>query len=211
MVSHVDTEEPTTQPTITPTHMPLAKRGPFALGEKIPVATWIEVERDCVAGMTAPEASKKWGIKENTIRIKAKRNGWIMPNRVRDVLRNHDVTAMTEAVKGATTDWLAKGEKHREKVFDIATQSLKTVKKVRVKNAKDFEIMDKAARRAAGLESGETQIGVLIQMHERMENFEDEQPIEAVEVEAVVTPVLSPESEPETTPQTEHTEPPVPS
>lgn len=173
--------------------MPLARKGPFAPGEKIPKATWVEVERDCVAGMTVPEASQKWGIKENTIRVKAKRDGWIMPGRVRDVLRKHDVTAMTEAVKGATTDWLSRGERHREKVFDIATNSLKTVKKLKVRNAKDFEIVDKAARRAAGLETADPQLSVLIQLNERMENFEDEQPIEkeadAMEVDAQVTPV----------------------
>jgi nucleoid DNA-binding protein len=137
--------------------------------------------------MTVPEAAAKYNIKENTIRVKSRRNKWVTPRRVAAVLRNRDHAAIAKVAK----DWLAEGEKHREKVFDIATNSLKRVKKITVRNAKDFEIVDKAARRAAGLETADTQIGVLIQMNERMENFEDEQPVEAdaIEVEATVTPV----------------------
>lgn len=180
----MDTEEP--KPVVSIPANP---------NEKIPQALWLEVERDVVAGMTIPEASKKYGIKENTIRVKARRNKWVTPRRVAAVLRNRD----TQAIEKVAEDWLAKGEKHREKVFDIAVNSLKTVKKIKVKNAKDLEIIDKAARRAAGLESADVQVGVLIQMNERMENFADEQPIEAdaFEVETEVTPLPEPAADQE--------------
>lgn len=189
--------------------MPLARKGPFAPGEKIPIATWIEIERDCVAGMTVPEAAAKWGMKENTIRVKAKRDGWVMPSRVRHVLRTHDITAVKTEVARVTQDLAQRGERHREKIMDIAEQSLKTVKKVKVRNAKDFEIVDRAARRAAGLDSGDDgKIGVLIQLNERMENFEEEQPIEkdAVvrEVEAEVSPIEPSASQPELSPEPTH-------
>jgi hypothetical protein len=183
-------EAPPTQPADeAPKHMPLAKKGPFAHGEKIPVATWVEIERDCVAGMTLAEASEKWKIKRNTIQVKAKRDGWIMPGRIRDVLRRHDHTALTAATNSATRDWLAKGERHREKVFGIAEASLKPVKKIKIKNAKDLELVDKVGRRAAGLDTAEIANLTLIQLNEQIDGYESEQPIEATEVEAEVTPI----------------------
>lgn len=144
--------------------------------------------------MTIPEASAKYNIKANTIRVRARRDKWVLPSRVADVLRNRD----NQAVVKATQDWLSKGEKHREKVFSIAEKSLATVKKVRVKNAKDLEIVDRAARRAAGLDTGDGQVAVLITLNERMANFEEEQPIEKSadvrEVEAEVNPIPAEDS-----------------
>lgn len=152
---------------------------------------WAEIEIACAAGMTFPDAEAKFGVKRDTIRKRAKRHKWVLPHHVMMAVRE----ASRSAVAKTARDWLAKGESHREKMFDIAEASLKTVKKIKVKNAKDLEIIDKAARRAAGMENDEGAKLTLIQLNERLEDYDDqpiEKPADAREVESTVTPTEQP-------------------
>jgi hypothetical protein len=155
---------------------------------------WGEIEVACAAGMTFPDAERHFGVKRDTIRKRAKRHKWVLPHHVMEAVRE----AARGAVAKTARDWLAKGESHREKMFDIAEQSLKTVKKVKVKTAKDLEIIDKVGRRAAGLENDEGAKLTLIQLNERMEDYDDqpiEKPADAREVESEVTSVEQPGSQ----------------
>jgi hypothetical protein len=171
------------------------------MGQLAVTQDWPAIEIACAGGMSFQEAGEKFGVKPDTIRKRAKRNKWVLPK--------HAVEAVREAARGAVakaaTDWLAKGESHRDKVFSIATESLKGVKKVKVRNAKDLELVDKVGRRAAGLETAEIAQLTMIQLNERIDSYdEDDQPIEkpadATEVETEVTPVPSPQPEPSASP-----------
>lgn len=141
-------------------------------------AVWIEIEHAVCNGMTFPEASKKYNIKENTLRVKAKRGKWVTPKIVRA-----QVSAEIKRTTGATVtkvvaDWLAKGEDLRDLSFTKAHDSIKKFKPKAPKNFRELESAVKIARQAAGLETADINVATLIQMNERMENFEDEQPIE---------------------------------
>ena len=63
--------------------------------------------------------------------------------------------------------WLQKGELHKALMFELATQALKSASKKakKVMDWQDIERADKAARRAAGLDSGdETRVNVNLQL-----------------------------------------------
>ena len=63
--------------------------------------------------------------------------------------------------------WLKRGESHKALVYDIATQALKgaTKKAKKIQDWQDIERADKAARRAAGLDSGdEARVNVNLQL-----------------------------------------------
>lgn len=138
---------------------------------------WEDIEAACIAGLSYLEAEKRYGVKANTIRQRAQRKKWPTPtaiaSRAKELSRE---TGQNPAVIMA--DWQSRGEKWRENVFQIATESLKTVKKLKVNGAKDFELIDKVGRRAAGLDVADTKVQTLIHINESIDTFENE-PIEA--------------------------------
>lgn len=72
---------------------------------------------------------------------------------------------------------------HRERVFKIASDSLGKKKSIPIKNARDYDIVDKIARRAAGINDDDVATAnVLIHINEQIDNHEAATPIEAHEV-----------------------------
>lgn len=69
--------------------------------------------------------------------------------------------AKTAAIAGAAS-WAEKGERHRKMVFEKTTAMLEQATLAPPKNWKDAEIVDKMARRAAGLDNLETQVNTII-------------------------------------------------
>lgn len=156
---------------------------------------WPAIEQAVAAGMSFAEAEQKFSVPRNTISKRATRYKWVMPKHVDAVVRHrHEV-----AIQKAAENWLERGEQYREEVFDIAAKSVKKFKPKAPKSFRELEAADKIARRAAGLDTGEVHVQTLINLNERMDNFEDEQPIEAsaaaIEVPATVTPVPEPRTE----------------
>ncbi len=138
--------------------------------------------------MPFKEAAATFSIPEPTLRAYAKDNQWkSIPDVVRKakiVLRNKREVA-TIAAKQITDSWAARGERHRKRVMDIAEESLKSLKKVPVKSARDLEMVDKAARRAAGLEVADTVNQTLIQVNEAINQHAGGEPDEPIEAELV--------------------------
>lgn len=91
-----------------------------------------------------------------------------------------------DLIQVAAEDWNAKGEAHRKQAFEVASESMRLFKPKAPKNFRELEAADKVARRAAGLDVGENNRQTLIMMHERVNQFEDEQPEEIIEAEVVV-------------------------
>lgn len=147
---------------------------------------WREIELACVAGMDYAEAAVKFDVKVGTIRKRAIRHNWPTPARI-------GARAKELALKGgggegvieaAARTLVERGEKHREHVF---TQSHEAIKKSKVKpprNWKDYEIADKVARRAAGLDTAENVQQVLLQINEATD--EEIKPAKASTVETAV-------------------------
>lgn len=154
---------------------------------------WLAIEQAVSAGLGFPEAEIKFGVKADTIRRRSARYKWVMPKHVAAVIRAKNEIAVQKAAE----NWLEKGEQHRTDAFKIASESVKKFKPKAPKNFRELEAADKIARRAAGLDTGEVHVQTLINLNERMNNHEDEQPIEAnsiIEVEAEIVTEQAPDA-----------------
>lgn len=140
-------------------------------------------------GMSFKEAAAKFSIPEPTLRSYAAGNNWrvvpLIVRKARAIVKSRGEVASI-AAKQISDSWAARGERHRERVMKIAEDSLASVKKVPVKSARDLEMVDKAARRAAGLEVADTVNQTLIQVNEAINQHAGgvaDEPIEAELVE----------------------------
>src|SRR5260370_11827373 len=143
---------------------------------------WDIIERTCIAGMTFMDAAKEFGVKEDTIRKRARRYNWPVARAIGQAVQKAVQNA--QVVDRAAQDWLAKGEAHRAVVFDKASGAIAKARMRPPKSWKEFDLADRAARRAADLENGEVVQQTLIHLNE----IDTEQPIEAELVTTLEAP-----------------------
>src|SRR6266852_8199093 len=72
---------------------------------------WEIIERTCITGMTFMDAAKEFGIKEDTIRKRARRYNWPVAKAIGKAVQKAVQNA--EVVDKTAQDWLSKGEAHR--------------------------------------------------------------------------------------------------
>jgi hypothetical protein len=150
------------------------------------IVEWAEVEKLAVAGVPLIDLSRKFNIKAATVRKRAQRFHWTTPVAIaRRALQIQSVKNEL-AVNQAATDWVAKGEAHRKKAFEIASESVKAFRPKAPRNFRELESADKIARRAAGLDVSEVQVQTLIQMNENIDNFDQPEEITDAEIIEVI-------------------------
>ena len=130
---------------------------------KVPIP-WEIIERTCIAGMTFMDAAKEFGVKEDTIRKRARRYRWPVVRAIGQAVQK--AVQNTEVTERAAQDWLTKGEAHRAVVFDKASGAIKKANMRVPQSWKEFDLADRAARRAAGLENAEVVQQTLIHINE---------------------------------------------
>lgn len=138
---------------------------------------WEVVERWMLLNDDFPGAAKHFGVKENTIRVRAKRYHWALPS---VIAKRAAELKLIPSQNGAIIEQSAKtlaerGEQHAKTVFDLASNALKSLKKLPVRNWKDAEIADKAARRAAGMGNDDEGARIsIIQLNEAIDSHVDD-------------------------------------
>ena len=133
----------------------------------VPLETWRQIELACVAGMSYSEAANQFGIKTNTVRAKAARNNWPTPQNV--AKRTKQLAAQpstTKALDKIAEGWQEKAENHRLTVFTKTSKAIAESSLRPPKNWRDFDIVDKAARRSAGLDNTEVLQQTLVNINE---------------------------------------------
>jgi hypothetical protein len=140
---------------------------------------WKPIEDDLLAGMTIADASKKYYLKVDTIGKHVRRTQLPIPNQklVRNLERKLNGVvekAASAAVEKVVDNWLEKGNEHRRVAFEKAHESIKLFEPKSPKSFRELEAADKVARRAAGLETAEMVQQTLINVNERIEDFDDE-------------------------------------
>jgi hypothetical protein len=131
---------------------------------------WDIIERTCIAGMTFMDAAREFGVKEDTIRKRARRYNWPVSKAIGKAVQKAVQNA--EVVDRTAQDWLAKGEAHRRVVFDKASGAIGQAKMHPPKSWKEFDLADRSARRAAGLENAEVVQQTLIHIND--EDFDSQ-------------------------------------
>ena len=132
-------------------------------GSKV-VIPWDIIERTCIAGMTFMDAAKEFGVKEDTIRKRARRYNWPVSKAIGKAVQRAVQNA--EVVDRTAQDWLAKGNAHRTVVFDKASGAIAKANMTPPRSWREFDLADRAARRAAGLENAEVLQQTLIHINE---------------------------------------------
>jgi hypothetical protein len=130
---------------------------------------WNAARRAIELGASYEQVAATFGVGHATIRKRALRHGWLTPEKAHEAvvsgitIKRHDpakATAMVTEALGMT--WQQKGEAHRNLVFDIAHNAIKKAKMPAPVKWAELDIADKLARKAAGLESGESQVNIAI-------------------------------------------------
>lgn len=136
----------------------------------VPIELWRQIELACVAGMSYLEAANQFGVKVNTIRAKSVRNNWPTPQNVGKRAKQLAAQpAATKALDKIAEGWQEKAENHRLTVFEKTSKAIVGANLRPPKNWRDFDIVDKAARRAAGLDNTEVVQQTLVNINEVME------------------------------------------
>lgn len=133
----------------------------------VPLELWRQIELACVAGMSYGEAAKQFDIKPNTIRAKAVRNNWPTPTNI--AKRAKELAAKpsaSTALDKVAENWQEKAESHRVTVFEKTSKAIAGSNLRPPKNWRDFDIVDKAARRSAGLDNTEVLQQTLVNINE---------------------------------------------
>jgi len=142
----------------------ITQPGNIGTGSKVAIQ-WGIIERTCIAGMTFMDAAREFGVKEDTIRKRARRYNWPVSKAIGKAAQRAVQNA--EVVDRTAQDWLAKGNAHRTVVFDKASGAIAKANMTPPRSWREFDLADRAARRAAGLENAEVVQQTLIHINER--------------------------------------------
>jgi hypothetical protein len=131
---------------------------------------WDVIERTCIAGMTFMSAADEFAVKEDTIRKRARRYNWPVSKAIGKAVQK--AVQNTQVADRTAQDWLAKSAAHRAIVFDKAHGAIIKARLRPPESWKDFDLADRAARRAAGLEKADVVQQTLIQINEAINEYE---------------------------------------
>ena len=132
---------------------------------------WDAIRIEFSHGMTIPCLSTKYGVSEGTLKARSAREKWIeMRPETHATPVAHDATearptlleTTKQAAKQVGKTWAERGESYRSMMFEKTSALMQQATLSPPKNWKDADIVDKMARRAAGLDNLETQVNTII-------------------------------------------------
>lgn len=131
----------------------------------IPKEVWAAIKQGCLAGLPLEELSTKYAVNFDTIRVRAERLGWLVPRKlgqeVARQLENAPSSTISEKKPSAPArrrDWVEAASEYRNMIMDKLEVAVQGMNLESPKTWRDAEIADRMARKAVGLESGETTV-----------------------------------------------------
>jgi hypothetical protein len=135
---------------------------------------WKDVKNACeVEGLTITEVCTRYKLKYPAVYARSARGKWKVVSSIEK--RAKELQKRDEELTTTAAQWAKRGEAHRFLVFDKASDAIKKARVRPPKSWKEFDLADRAARRAAGLEKADVVQQTLIHLNE----IGAEQPIEA--------------------------------
>jgi hypothetical protein len=149
---------------------PTGVKKPRKPPQQISNETWKAIETAiCTGGCGFSETGRRFGVEPHAIMGKAKRNNWPLPSvihkRVEALQRSVTERAVCEAnrhcneqaIEAVAESWAQKAERHRALAFDFAHGALRTASKAPppIESRRDIDVIDRCARRNAGLDDSE--------------------------------------------------------
>lgn len=131
----------------------------------IPKEVWASIEEGCRDGIVLSVLAEKYGVLERTILTVATRKGWLVPRKqVKMALKGASEELKTTCQEKTTValprevDWADEAKVYRKLIFEKTKGALAAATLEPPKTWRDAEIADRMARKAVGLESGETTV-----------------------------------------------------
>jgi hypothetical protein len=135
---------------------------------------WSDVKNACeIEGLTITEVCTRYKLKYPAVYARATRAKWSVISSIKK--RAKELQEREAELTTTAAQWAKRGETHRLLVFDKASDGIKKARIRPPKSWKEFDLADRAARRAAGLENADVVQQTLIHLNE----IGAEQPIEA--------------------------------
>jgi len=144
---------------------------------------WLDVKNACeIEGLTITEVCTRYKLKYPAVYARATRGKWSVISSIKK--RAKELHEREAELTTTAAQWAKRGEAHRLLVFDKASDAIKKARVRPPKSWKEFDLADRAARRAAGLENADFVQQTLIHLNE----IDAEQPIEAELVTTLESP-----------------------
>ena len=131
----------------------------------IPKEVWAAIEEGCRTNVPTSQLSEKYCVKQETIEDVAQKKGWLTPRKIigetlRQVDYKVEMTLNEEKslAPPRRLDWTEAAVDYRNMIFNKVEAALKEASLEPPKTWRDAEIADRMARKAVGLESGETTV-----------------------------------------------------
>ena len=121
---------------------------------------WEAIRVEFSHGVSQPELARKYGIKEGTIAARSARQGWMQTRPTTHVRPLQD--AQIEAARSVGMNLAERGQAYAARVFDRTSKAMEATPIPKVRSIKDLELLDKIARRAAGLDTADVNIQTVI-------------------------------------------------
>ena len=147
---------------------------------------WIDVRNACeVEGLTITEVCARYKLRYQAVYARATRGKWTVISSVKKrakELQKRDAELTTSAAQ-----WARRGDVHRDLVFNLAHGALAKAKLNPPRTFKEAKIADEMARKACGLDEGDSaQHALLIHINEL--DAGEPRPIEASVIDAELSP-----------------------
>lgn len=134
--------------------------------QRIPKEVWAAIREGYEQGLKVEELSRKYGVSEDTIVVTSHTGKWnITPRKIlKEVFRGaSEQLEMICQEKNlpappAEINWVDEAAKYRTMIFGKVQKALLEAAPEAPKTWRDIEIADRIARKAAGLESGESTV-----------------------------------------------------
>jgi hypothetical protein len=113
---------------------------------------WNEVKNACeIEGLTITEVCTRYRLKYPAVYARAARGKWKVVSSIKK--RAKELQQREAELTTTAAQWAKRGETHRLLVFDKASGAIEKARMRPPKSWKEFDLADRAARRAAGLEN----------------------------------------------------------
>jgi hypothetical protein len=125
---------------------------------------WDAIRIEFAHGVSIPDLSRKYEISEGTLKARSAREKWVdmRPETHATGLQQGVLESAKQGAKVVGQSWAERGDAYRRMIFDKTSQMMEQASLAPPRNWKDADIVDKMARRAAGLDNLETQVNTII-------------------------------------------------
>jgi hypothetical protein len=125
---------------------------------------WDAIRIEFAHGVSIPDLSRKYEISEGTLKARSAREKWVemRPETHATGLQQSVLESAKQGAKVVGQSWAERGDAYRRMIFDKTSQMMEQASLAPPRNWKDADIVDKMARRAAGLDNLETQVNTII-------------------------------------------------